>query len=360
MTRLFVGNFSFEQAREAGWNPSRTLARFEAELACVWLAVMREGDELLCPLPLDADYLAHMQSLGCPKIRVMTPDQLETSQARELVPWGWTPDVRRLAEKLRIPVNAPDQETVWQANSRLFSWLLCRELSCVLPTEGFAASLTELMLLLRSNAENAGGWVIKPNLGQAGRGQLRGTVPTLTEQQFGAVLHLISRQGGVAVEPLLERVAEVGCQWEIKSDGTAELKGVMQLLTDARGAYLGTGTKLVEIAPPARENIVQVQAQAVERIAAGGYFGPLGIDAMVYRREGELAVRPIQDINARWTMGRVGWEWSRRLSMSGRWLHHPEQPEEDAAALSPEWMDGAAVRCRTWWVRDRESVQAVE
>ena len=43
-----------------------------------------------------------------------------------------------------------------------------------------------------------------------------------------------------------------------------------------------------------------------------GYFGPLGIDAMIYLASGgRVCVRPLQDVNARWTMGRLAAEWDR-------------------------------------------------
>jgi hypothetical protein len=55
-----------------------------------------------------------------------------------------------------------------------------------------------------------------------------------------------------------------------------------------------------------------------------GYFGPLGIDAMQYRADtGEIRLRPLQDLNARYTMGRLALGFGRFLRAGGRgsWLH---------------------------------------
>ncbi|OYW15327.1 MAG: hypothetical protein B7Z55_15100, partial [Planctomycetales bacterium 12-60-4] len=53
---------------------------------------------------------------------------------------------------------------------------------------------------------------------------------------------------------------------------------------------------------------------AGNELQAAGYFGPVGIDAMWYRdANGKLACRPLQDINARWTMGRLALGWRRRF-----------------------------------------------
>jgi hypothetical protein len=50
-----------------------------------------------------------------------------------------------------------------------------------------------------------------------------------------------------------------------------------------------------------------------------GYSGPVGVDAMVHRQpDGQLALRPVVEINVRFTMGRVAWELARRFGAQGR------------------------------------------
>ncbi|WP_437190964.1 hypothetical protein [Planctomicrobium sp. SH527] len=362
MSRLFVGNFSFEQAQDAGFSPSRSIARFEAELGCIWLAMTNPDDEILSACPFPDDYLNTMKSLGCRLPRIVSPDALQDSQATEIVPWGWTPAVRKLAQRLDIAIQAPPQEIVWQVNSRIFSHEISTELQCALPGEAIVTSLPELMPVIQKNYQQSGGWVLKPNLGQAGRGQIRGNSPFLTEGQFGTVLHMLSRGGSVVVEPLLRRHFEVGCQWEITppdETGASQINllGMTRLLTDEQGRYRGNCLIGVEINQAARENILSVQRSAVERIAETGYFGPVGIDAMLYWNEENLAVRPVQDINARWTMGRMTLEWAKRLGAFntdsnktlGGWYHADQPPAADAIPLSPAELDQIPVRCRTWW-----------
>jgi hypothetical protein len=67
-----------------------------------------------------------------------------------------------------------------------------------------------------------------------------------------------------------------------------------------------------------------VVERAARRIQELGYFGPLGIDVMQYRAaDGEIRWRPLQDINARLTMGRVALGLRRLLGPGERadWLH---------------------------------------
>jgi len=80
------------------------------------------------------------------------------------------------------------------------------------------------------------------------------------------------------------------------------------MLVDERGQYAGNWFADGELRWETHQSLWQ---QAVETALAAAshlqsieYFGPLGIDAMIYRdADGDSKVRPLQDINARWTMG---------------------------------------------------------
>src|SRR5690606_28229995 len=110
------------------------------------------------------------------------------------------------------------------------------------------------------------GWIIKPNHGQAGRGQLRGG-EELSPKDRATVARLLQQQGIVQIEPWLDRVVEVGCQWEIAPDGTVQLVGINQLLTDSRGAYRGSVVKSLEISEEARDNLERAQRPILQQIA---------------------------------------------------------------------------------------------
>src|SRR5690606_31000267 len=115
-----------------------------------------------------------MAEWSFPRITPLLPEELSQSQANEVVPWGWTASIRRLAAGLKIPVRAPDQNAVWEVNSRKFAFEACQEQGLPLPGEGLANSLEEVQTRISDLVRNGYGWIIKPNHGQAGRGQLRG------------------------------------------------------------------------------------------------------------------------------------------------------------------------------------------
>jgi hypothetical protein len=69
---------------------------------------------------------------------------------------------------------------------------------------------------------------------------------------------------------------------------------------------------------------VETALRLATRLQKLGYFGPLGVDAMQYRDDaGRGRLRRLQDINARYTMGRLALGFRRILPAGwcGSWLH---------------------------------------
>jgi hypothetical protein len=101
------------------------------------------------------------------------------------------------------------------------------------------------------------------------------------------------------------------------------------MLVDARGQYAGSWfSSRIESEQPHLTKAIAVATRAAGALQSQGYFGPLGIDAMIYRDEAGIAqVRPLQDINARWTMGRLSLGWTRLLEPGeeGLWWHGTDE-----------------------------------
>ena len=347
MPRLYVANVSIEQQRSPG-PPTRHIRRLEAELAALWLAVAFDGDFILCPESIESRFWSRMRELGCPEVIPVTFDEVpRLPRGTEFVPWGWCNNVRNLAQELNLDVHAPPQDVVWHVNSRLFSSHLEKGFGC--GPEGVirVTSLAELQLA----SETIRDAIVKSNFGQAGRGRFRGSS---AQELIAWGTRILADQGGIVIEPPLEKVIEFGCQWIIFPDGSIQFLGATELLSNRNGSYLGTRVNGAERTSGRLRGIVEVQLQALERIRDCGYFGPVGIDAMVYRDEtGTERVRPLQDINARWTMGRIALGWAARFGTPGRWIHQQSAPHAEAIETSPEWIGSQRVRYRSWWLGDR-------
>ncbi|MBI5760512.1 MAG: hypothetical protein HZA46_18510 [Planctomycetales bacterium] len=83
-------------------------------------------------------------------------------------------------------------------------------------------------------------------------------------------------------------------------------------------------------------------SRVAREVQRRGYFGPLGIDAMLFRDDaGQTRLRPIQDVNARYTMGRLALGWRRFLKLNefGSWLHLTWNVRNSATAC--DWIAAA-------------------
>jgi hypothetical protein len=188
--------------------------------------------------------------------------------------------------------------------------------------------------------------VLKAPYGSAGR-ELRRVAGAadLTPALRGWIRNLLETQGGIVVEPWLDKQRDLSMQMEVRSDGTVELLGAREFLADARGRYRGAilGRGFWRLAPEERRFVdaimpawLDLARAAGAALGAGGYRGPAGIDAMLYRTpDGALRFKPLGELNPRWTMGRVALALERHVAPDARAAWCIARREDlDAAALA--------------------------
>jgi hypothetical protein len=111
----------------------------------------------------------------------------------------------------------------------------------------------------------------------------------------------------------------------------------VRLLCDGRGQYKGhiigktlSGLDREMIIAANRDDwfgkLRAVAALTGQRLAGTGYTGPFGIDAFAHRSNlppGEIVFRPLVEVNARFTMGRIALELERCMphGKTGLWRH---------------------------------------
>lgn len=330
MPRLLFGNFEFEHRLA---DPDRKLPaklnRINAELATSWLAIADEGDYLWTPQPIDPGFFERAVAVGLPRVRPVV-NLSEVPRGTECLPWGWTDDIRHLCDKYEWIRNDPPDAAVRAANSRRFSFGLEQEWLVGLELAGQAMSVPHVEQFI-SQFGASSRWVVKAEFGMAGRERLIGS-GAMTSTDRNWIDKRLDADGAVFVEPWAERIEEVGIQIDVPRLGQPRLIDLTELTVDPRGQYCGSlfqtdGTKQYRPGsdPADWDLAIEVALRAASRIQGLGYFGPVGIDAMRYRGiDGTCRVRPLQDINARWTMGRISLGWRRMLNPgeTGYWQHH--------------------------------------
>lgn len=323
MPRLLLGNFDFEWSlAHPQQRPPEALRRLNAELSTTWLAAADPEDVLWMPEEVEAEFWMRLAA-ALPWRLPRVIGRLDAAPADvTAMPWGWTDSLLQdcRAAGLVVPAHPPI-EVVRYVNSRRCSLALEQELGCGLRRAQWMTAVDPSVLAAHPQ------WVIKADLSNSARERLLGRGAELSPRDRAWLEARLARDGGAAWEPWVEIVEEAGLQWEIPPSGEPQFIGVTPLRTDAHGHYRGSdfsdataGARWADAVEPARA--------AARRIQAAGYFGPLGIDACRYRdTDGSLRLRPLMDVNARWTMGRLSLGWRRLLQPGERgvWRHGPPQ-----------------------------------
>lgn len=161
-------------------------------------------------------------------------------------------------------------------------------------------------------------FTLKPRLGTAGRGR----VSRLSEIP-GAAKRL-ARAGGAILEPWLERTHDLSVQLYISRAGELEVLGSTDLLTSPPGVAQGVAGRIADDGRSSshseHDDATRTAAlQLAQAAHNSGYFGPCGVDAFEFRGPEGLELRPLVELNARFTMGTVALgQVSRARPSAGR------------------------------------------
>jgi len=308
-----------------GFYPRREVAQLQRDLEILPAFLAHRDDVLLLNRLPSADHRRKLLRLGfeLPECEALgadgtiSADSLQRSRKlNELRPWAWCPQSAALLRPL-------DWEFVnkrWNAGTRLLfakDWqvenLFIESAVCRTGEE-----VAQAIRVLRDQGHDEG--IAKLPFGAAGQ-KNRKFLTSAPENLQG----ILASQGAVVIEPFLERVFDFSVQYEATSSGLKRL-AFIQLENDQRGQFKAcvTGPKICAPQEVMRflmkRNALEIYEKELPAkihplLQAVGYSGPVGIDAFVYRTPGgQLKLRPIVEMNPRFTMGRLTWELMRRVA----------------------------------------------
>jgi uncharacterized ferritin-like protein (DUF455 family) len=155
----------------------------------------------------------------------------------------------------------------------------------------------------------------------------------------GWIRGVLDSQGAILLEPWLDKVAELSIQFVVHT-GKTELLGVRRFFTGPQLEYRGTDLdpRLTSLGPDALrflhsppgpsggpsplEHLKQLARDVGHELSRGGYEGPAGIDAILYKDpQGSFKLKPLSELNPRWTMGRIALAIENRVlpGVPARW-----------------------------------------
>ncbi len=274
-----------------------------------------------------------------------------------LRPWAWGPDSFELLQPLFASVTGEERADEDRFNpglAQLYSKAWSAEFLRKILSNGRAARLrrlteenwlcseNEVGVAVNSLAETfaaiskirARGHhkiVVKEALGLAGSNAMRLFEPEILETHRRWLANAFQRKHQLVVEPWLERELDFSIQLEMSAQGL-KLCGFTGLLNDAKGQFQGNfaeshhhkriPARVIALFPGAADTsgrllrfYEEIFARLEAELRAVNFVGPVGIDAFIYRdASGVTRLKPVVEINPRYTMGRVLVELMKQTS----------------------------------------------
>lgn len=250
----------------------------------------------------------------------------------DLTPWGVTP---ALAEGKRFP----RLSVVREVNDKRFSHKVEQEFGIALPYSTLVKSSQELETRVAACPHD---WVLKHPFGVSGRERMLNWAGVITESVAGWARKLFAQGLSLVFEPWVSERIDYSLHYQIENDFSIRYLGRCEIVPDQGGVYRGN---LHE--PEARKP--DIADRVIERVARSGYWGPVSLDCFRGTLAGFTVERPLVEINARHTFGRLTLAL-RRWAPEGSamlWWHPMKPPVGDY----PRLPNHADMNCPPGWYR---------
>ncbi len=373
-------------AHGQSFTPVKHQAKLAEDLANLPQFLCQSGDIVLLAKRPSAGFLNDLKQAGFPlpefvelrEGRIDPADNLSQRKLSRLRPWAWGPDSVKLFEPLLARVACETRVANQYFNddiARLYSkawsadflrkvldrrrlgagiaesWL-CSKQEAGIAVDNFEDALGAIATIRRRGHHRV---VVKEALGLAGHNAIRLWEPELLAAQRQWLIHALEAGRQLVVEPWLERELDFSVQLEM---GSRDLRlcGYTGLVNDRKGQFLANWAeagysrclpaKVVALSHAQTDISEQLQRLYGEIISVleaelqrAGFIGPISIDAFVYRTPlGDCRLKPVVEINPRYTMGRLTLELMKHTcpGSSGlfRLVTHTQARTEGFADLS--------------------------
>jgi uncharacterized ferritin-like protein (DUF455 family) len=340
-------------AQGKAFNPARMQDQLVRDLENLPQFLCRQDDIVLVREKPAVKFLSGIKQAGFPLpefVRLNQVGQLADRKLGRLRPWAWSPDSVELLAPLRPKLTAEKRSAEERFNpeiARLYSkawsagWLRTFLLSraarsawlCPGEAVGTVVERVEEALTAVAAIRSRGHHkvVVKAALGLAGGNALRLFEPQPSTSQIRWLEKALGAGRQLVVEPWMERAVDFSVQMEMTAEGL-RLCGYTGLMNDVRGqfqantaapghakkipaAVLACFPETPDIASQGHALYAEIFAGLETELRRVGYQGPLGIDAFVYREaDGRLRLKPVVELNPRYTMGRLTLELMRQTA----------------------------------------------
>ena len=343
------------------FNPTKPQAQLARDLENLPQFLCRQDDIVLVAQKPSVEFLSGIKQASFPLpefAEVKNVAALQTRKLGSLRPWAWGPDSLELLKPIFSSVTGEKRDEEKRFNAGLAqlyskSWsadflrrFLAGRAGSPLPADAgladerrarsdapYLCSKDEIGVAVNSLDEASAAIskirarghhkiIVKASFGVAGSNALRLFEPEILPAQLRWLENAFAHKRELVVEPWLERLQDFSVQLEMGVNGL-KLCGFTGLHCDARGQFISNFAEPHHHKRIPAKVISQFNAAAdisglllqfygeifsalETELRRADFTGPIGIDAFVYRdADGAVKLKPIVEINPRYTMGRV-------------------------------------------------------
>ncbi|NLZ94663.1 MAG: hypothetical protein GX921_02410 [Bacteroidales bacterium] len=308
---LALANFS------PHYNAPLSALKMRSDLAMLPVWYAPERALVIAEVELNSKLLSDLKDLLPINSSLISYSQVADNPDCKLNPWGWSLSLRK--EFMLLGLNEgllpsiEDIELLRNYSSRENAVNLLKELREVNPefcgASYYYTNVDELFSYL-NNAE--GEQVLKMPYSGSGRG-IMWVRNAISDKQMDWCRRVVKKQGGVVVEPVLNKVKDFALEFEMTDKGV-QFVGYSLFQSSPSGAYLGNKL-LSDAAIEARLSTYIERSQLLGlkdtlKVKLAEHFphyrGYLGVDMMVCKtKESTYLLQPCVEVNVRMNMGIV-------------------------------------------------------
>lgn len=296
------------------YRPPREIIRMGQDLSYLPLWYAEEDSWVkVFDTGLSTSFLTECTSLG------IHPYGLTATAWEEMriSPWGWDPAlVNQLRGEGVSAESYPDEMDLMRIRFLSGRQRCVEVLKQFGDIERICGKAVECLTIsdVRNFMGETGETILKSPWSGSGRGLLRVSPTSWTENVEGWVARIIRTQGGIMGEPLYNKVCDFAMEFYADGNSGISFAGYSLFETDTHGNYklnlllpdVEIERRLSEYVPLKTLHEVRMRLlSCLLSLLGGDYTGYLGVDMMVCDESGEYVVHPCVEINLRMNMGVV-------------------------------------------------------
>ncbi len=350
---LFNPTCDFAIANELPtWQPNKILQKMEQDLDTLPVYLASKDDKIIVHKLPSKRFIRQLKRLNLSAGFITSSNIDCIKQPFILQPWGWSPVIKKMYEdsfedihffnRLKVDFNPQTKYYFSRAFSKDIVTLFLEKTTsanCYISKKYFpqiATSQEQITALFKEWRQI----VLKFPWSSSGRGLIFLRKDNIHQKIWEKVHAVINSQGFIMVEPLLNKVLNIGIEF-VSENNKIQYFGKNYFITDSKGQYEGSylnGLPQQDVQPQVVDFLqnhlfktIDLLMQTLQESQLSSiYEGYFGVDMLIfYDKNNQLKIHPCLEINVRTTMGHVALSLEKMIEKNTQAIfkifYHPKK-----------------------------------